>query len=263
MVSRAFQVLSDTEKKSKYDRFGGDPDSRFSSASTSGASPFSGFASQRSAGRAGPMFEEEMSPEELFRQFFSGGMGGPFGGMGGGMGGPGFVFNLGNGPGIRMQQFGGNQPRRRPHNHQDRQTASPMEALRSLLPLLLLFVIPLLSSLFTPSADSGPSLRFQSQPPYTESHTSSRLGVSYFVNPAEVQSYTNRQWKDLDRVVETKYVSQLTAECQWEQQKRQRLANEAQGFFLTDHAKLKEAQDMDMPSCRKLREANGGRNYFY
>lgn len=26
------------------------------------------------------MFEEEISPEELFRQFFGGGMGGPFGG---------------------------------------------------------------------------------------------------------------------------------------------------------------------------------------
>ena len=48
VVSRAFQILSDADKKSKYDKFGGDPDSRFSSASAaSGASPFSGFASQR------------------------------------------------------------------------------------------------------------------------------------------------------------------------------------------------------------------------
>lgn len=87
MVSRAFQVLSDPDKKSKFDRFGGDPDSRFQSAASSGASPFSGFAQQRGAGRAGPMFEEEISPEELFRQFFGGGMGGggfggPFGGFG-------------------------------------------------------------------------------------------------------------------------------------------------------------------------------------
>jgi len=81
MVSRAFQVLSDSDKKTKYDKFGGDPESRFSAAS-SGASPFSGFASQRGPGAraGGPMFEEEISPEELFRQFFGGGMGGPFGG---------------------------------------------------------------------------------------------------------------------------------------------------------------------------------------
>ena len=86
MVSRAFQVLSDADKKAKYDRFGGDPDSRHSQASTS--SPFSGFASQRGGGRPnGSMFDEaeEISPEELFRQFFGGGMGGGF---------PGFGMNL-------------------------------------------------------------------------------------------------------------------------------------------------------------------------
>lgn len=78
MVSRAFQILSDPEKKEKYDRFGGDPDNRFGSASASTASPFSGFA--RSPGGGGPMFNDEISPEELFNRFFGGGgMGGPFG----------------------------------------------------------------------------------------------------------------------------------------------------------------------------------------
>lgn len=73
VVSRAFQILSDAEKKSKYDQFGGDPDNRFSSsgAASAGASPFSGFA--RSTGR-GPMYEDEISPEELFNRFFGGGM---------------------------------------------------------------------------------------------------------------------------------------------------------------------------------------------
>jgi DnaJ family protein B protein 12 len=76
VVSRAFQVLSDAEKKAKFDKFGQDPDSRFQSSSAgAGASPFSGFARSPGAGR-GPMFEEEISPEELFRQFFGGGMGG-------------------------------------------------------------------------------------------------------------------------------------------------------------------------------------------
>lgn len=80
MVSRAFQILSDAEKKEKYDRFGGDPDNRFGQGSASTASPFSGFA--RSPGGRGPMFEDEISPEELFNRFFGGG------GAGGGTGGP-------------------------------------------------------------------------------------------------------------------------------------------------------------------------------
>ena len=77
MVSRAFQILSDGDKKAQYDRFGGDPDSRSGGGSAGASSPFSGFA--RSPGR-GPMFEDEISPEELFNRFFSGGgFGGPFG----------------------------------------------------------------------------------------------------------------------------------------------------------------------------------------
>lgn len=63
-----------------FDRTGGDPDNRFSSAQSS--SPFSGFSQSAGASRGGPMFEEEISPEEMFRQFFGGG------GMGGGFGGP-------------------------------------------------------------------------------------------------------------------------------------------------------------------------------
>jgi DnaJ family protein B protein 12 len=82
VVSRAFQVLSDPDKKAKFDRFGGDPDNRFPGASSSGggASPFSNFARSSGGGgrQGGPMFEEEMSPEEMFRQFFGGA--GPFGG---------------------------------------------------------------------------------------------------------------------------------------------------------------------------------------
>lgn len=83
VVSRAFQILSDEDKKSRYDKFGGDPDSRFNpgASASSGASPFSGFGGgfPRSGG-GGPAFEEEISPEELFNRFFNGG----FGGMGGG-----------------------------------------------------------------------------------------------------------------------------------------------------------------------------------
>ena len=78
VVSRAFQILSDADKKAAYDRTGGDPDSRFGGGGAPAASPFSGFARSQGAQRGG-MFEEEISPEEMFRQFFGGGMGGAFG----------------------------------------------------------------------------------------------------------------------------------------------------------------------------------------
>lgn len=80
MVSRAFGVLGDKEKREKFDRYGTDPDSRFESARAQ--NPFSGFQSrQAQGGRPGGMWEEELTPEEMFARFFGGGFGGgPFGG---------------------------------------------------------------------------------------------------------------------------------------------------------------------------------------
>ena len=208
------------------------------------------------------MFEEEISPEELFRQFFGGGGMGGFGGpFGGGMGGPGFVFNVGGGPGIRVHQFGGGAPRRRPHNHENVGPTSPLETLRSLLPLLLLFILPLLSSLFSGgSGSSGPSVRFDAAvPPHTQSHKSANLGINYFVNPADVHNFNSRQWKDLDRSAENKHIGQLNAECEYEVNVRNRLANDAQGFFFTDQVKLDKARRMEMPSCVRLNELTRGR----
>ena len=85
MVSRAFSVLGDKEKREKFDRFGTDPDSRFESARQqnpfAGGQGFGGQAQRQGGGGWG----EEISPEEMFARFFGGGFGGgggPFGGGG-------------------------------------------------------------------------------------------------------------------------------------------------------------------------------------
>lgn len=75
MVSKAFQVLSDSNMRAAYDRHGADPESRFSGMSSPSADTHS---------FGGNAFEAEISPEELFNMFFGGAMGG-----GGGFGGPG------------------------------------------------------------------------------------------------------------------------------------------------------------------------------
>lgn len=77
MIARAFQILSDPDKKRSYDQYGVDPDNRFQQSAAQ--NPFSGFQRQAGAGRPGGMYEQEISPEELFRQFFGGGLGGGFG----------------------------------------------------------------------------------------------------------------------------------------------------------------------------------------
>ncbi|KAF2491054.1 DUF1977-domain-containing protein [Lophium mytilinum] len=264
LVSRAFQVLSDPDKKSKYDKFGGDPDNRFAGASNAGASPFSNFSRSQSGGasRQGPMWEEEISPEEMFRQFFGGGFGGGGGGFGGPFGRtscPGFVFNLNGGPGIRVHQFGGGRPRRRPATAQppgSEPAPTVSSALSALLPLLVLFIIPLLSSLFSGGpAPQGPSVRFEgANPPQTYERTSYRMKVPYWVNPEEVSDYSAKKWKELDKTVEIKFVHQLNILCEREKDTRDRLVQDAQGWFFPDEEKLAKARKYDMKSCRRLRE---------
>lgn len=270
MVSRAFQILSDTDKKSKYDRFGGDPDSRSQSAGAS-ASPFGNGFAGRGGGREQYFYEDEISPEELFNRFFGGGMGGGFGPFGksgtharssigvirtnmptGGMGGPGFVFNMGGGPGFRVHQFGGNVPRQRPANSGQAENAGGIAALYQLLPLLLLFILPLISSLFS-SSSSGPSVRFDTAvPPRTMHRVTPRYKIDYFIDPREVEGWSSSQFYKLDNRAEVDYINHLQYGCENESERKRQAIDDARGFFFTNEEALRRARGMQMPSCERL-----------
>lgn len=162
MVSKAFQVLSDSNKRAIYDETGGDPDSRGGGGGGGGGGT-AGFAGRRGgmAGGGG----EELSPEDLF-QFFFGQGGASFGGGGFGGGRPAFQFY---GPG-GVNMGGGNGQRRRPQaagqaGAQGQQSSAWLQ----IAPLLILFAFSLLTqlpSLFgsTPVPDPdfswAPSSRF-------------------------------------------------------------------------------------------------------
>lgn len=172
--------------------------------------------------------------------------------------GPQFVFNLGGGPGVRVHQFGGGRPRRRPreaNGNSDEPPRSAMSALSNLLPLLVLFVLPLLSSLFSSATPAGPDIRFDSpEPPLTLHRTTTRLKVDYYVNPKEIVDYSGRKMKDLDRRAESNYVARLQYDCQVEMRTRNRMMEDAQGWFSEDVDKMREARNYDMRNCRRLDE---------
>ncbi|EED23802.1 ER associated DnaJ chaperone (Hlj1), putative [Talaromyces stipitatus ATCC 10500] len=272
MVSRAFQILSDADKKSRYDKFGGDPDNRFSAsgagagAGPSGAgTPFSGFGGGFPQGRpGGAMFEEEISPEELFNRFFGGGGFGPMGG--GGFGGPQFVFNMGGGPGFRVHQFGGPGVRRRPREaNAHTQPASPgWASLTQLLPLILLFVFPLLSSLFSggSTTPTGPSYRFDGPvSPHTMHRITPSLKLDYYINPRDVDDFSTRKFRDLDVRVEDEYVNKIRYECEEEVQERERRMQAAQGWLFPDVEKMKEARAMELKACRRFDDLKKRRRF--
>lgn len=178
-------------------------------------------------------------------------------------GGPGFVFNMGGAPGIRVHQFGGMGPRRRPRNATGQEDAPPsgLAALTQLLPILLLFILPLLSSLFTGAASSEPDVLFNRSPPHTLRRTTPRFQVNYYVDPQAVDDYSERKLRQLDQKAEVKYVNTLKYDCQVEHSERNRMLEEAQGWFSTDESKVRQARAMPMKSCNRLNELGVSRQY--
>ena len=175
-----------------------------------------------------------------------------------GNGGSQFVFNLGGGPGFRVHQFGGGRPRRRPReaNDAEQRPQSLTAILTNLLPLLILFVLPVISSLFS-STESGPSrpdVRFDLDPPYTALRRTPRWSIDYYVNPADVLDYTQNNLYQLDKKVEMDYMRGLQYQCQNERQNQARLVQEAQGWFFQDVDKMNQARSLEMRSCQRLRD---------
>ncbi|KAI1825438.1 DUF1977-domain-containing protein [Xylaria intraflava] len=268
MVSKAFSVLGDKEKRDRFDRFGTDPESRFESARAQAQNPFAGFGGGRAPaggqgagfGRGG-MFDEEISPEEMFARFFGGGFGGGFGGpFGGGFDtGPQFVFNVGGNRGFRVHQFGGGVPRRRPRADAapgEQQQASGWDTLVGLLPIILLFVFPLLTSLFSgfgESQASVPDIVFDTpSPPQTAHRTTPKLRVNYYVDPSDIAGWQDHRLQQLDLEAELGFVRLLRRRCDTEMRTKQELVDKAQGWFFPDPDKMKIATDFEMTSCKRM-----------
>ncbi|PHH67158.1 hypothetical protein CDD81_2927 [Ophiocordyceps australis] len=253
MVSRAFGILGDKEKREKYDRYGTDPDSRFANAQAQ--NPFAGFASRQASGTGGRGgWEEELSPEEMFARFFGGG--GAFGAFDTG---PQFVFNFGGGPGIRVHQFGGARPRRRPREAQtgEEQQNGGLSNILALLPIFFLFILPVLSSLFSGNGSSlsstPPMVYDKPLYPYTTRRTTSNLHVPYFVDPSDVSSWSSSRLSQLDRTAEVNLVQALRTQCEEETMKKRQARSDAVGWFYQDPEKMAVADALEMPSCERLR----------
>jgi DnaJ family protein B protein 12 len=180
--------------------------------------------------------------------------------------GPQFVFNMGGGPGVRVHQFGGARPRRRPRdpNAPPEPPASLQSTLMGLLPLLFILVLPILSSIFSgeSSQPAVPTMRFDGAvPPHTLHRHTPRMKVDYYINPTEVDGYTPHQYAKLDQKAEIQFIQRLNLDCQGEQNAQQEMMNQAQGWFYQDGEKMKQARNMEMKACRRLDAMGVGRSY--
>lgn len=171
-----------------------------------------------------------------------------------GLGGQGFVFNMG--PGIRVQQMGGGMPRARPHNHANANTPMTTSGLlQGLFPLILFVLLTIFTSLLAGTKTTYPTFSWQPQPAYSLERLSGGLKVPYYVDPATVRDYTDKNWQAFDRYADQLHVEQVEVKCRWELNQQQRLFQGAQGLFWGyDEEKWRMAKEYRMENCEKLQK---------
>lgn len=247
VISKAFTVLSDPQKRAIHDAGGGDPEQR-----GSGASSFRSFNGRTFNGAA--FASEEISPEDLFNMFFGGG----------GFGGPAFSSATFMGPGFTPHTYyrtAGGAGRRAAHQHFQQQARARQQSntagwsvLLQILPLLILFGYSLLSGLFT---DSTPAYSIKPTSVYSQMRMTNHHQVPYYVNPSAFRPVEQNQYK-LSRVeqqVEMDWVRNLQFACQNERKERASRLNAASGIFGIgrNEEQYREALHMPLESCDELR----------
>ncbi|KAI7859627.1 hypothetical protein BDC45DRAFT_220286 [Circinella umbellata] len=244
LISKAFTVLSDPQKRSIHDAGGGDPEQRGSGGMGGGAG-FRGFHA------AGPGFAgDEISPEDLFNMFFGGGGGGGFG--------PGFSSATFVGPGFAPHYYRNGAGRRAQQFQQQRQRQQNGTAgwtvLLQILPLLILFGYSLLSGLFT---DNTPTFSLRPTNVYSQVRMTQSHQVPYYVNPSAFRS-TEQSRAKLNRVeqqVEVDWVRGLQHTCNNERRERATRLNAAAGVFGIgrNEEQYQKALKMPMKSCEEIK----------
>ncbi|KAG6832999.1 hypothetical protein H0H87_012585 [Tephrocybe sp. NHM501043] len=270
LVSKAFQVLSDTQKRAVYDQSGGDPEDRFggmpSRSPGFSASPFGGGAS----------FDGEISPEDLFNMFFGGGN--TFGGAGFG-GGPVFTTTFGSG-GFRTTRMGGQH-----RHHQQQGATEPRSLWIQLMPLLILFAFSFISAIpnmFGTAPVPDPRFSFEPSARYNHERQTGGYGVRYHVNKAEffghpvigaeiardsaeaVGSAGQSPEKvakrgpavsSFEKSVDQTYTQNLYVQCQRGLDRKERAKEQEVGLFGigTDWEKVRAIQNEVVESCEELK----------
>ena len=88
--------------------------------------------------------------------------------------------------------------------------------------------------------------------PYTHGRTTSNLKVNYFVDPKDIKGYSPSKLNSLDKTAEVVFVQTLKRACETERAHKQKLVEEAQGWFFQDTEKMGVARSYPTPACTRL-----------
>ncbi|KAK3600876.1 hypothetical protein CHS0354_019223 [Potamilus streckersoni] len=214
-IGNAFAVLSDEDKRKKYDLYGTEEDqirrsSRAESDYTHG-------------------FEGDISPEELFNMFFGGGF-----------------------PTSHVRRhYQSNVHTHAHHNHtyssRDNSTDGRATLLLQMAPLLLLVFLSLMSGFFV----SDPVFALQRSEKYSVEKKTSNLNILYYVQ-SDFKANFRSDLRRLEKQVEEEFVSNLRTRCFQERSYKENMLWRARSY--ADARLYEKAQNMATPSCDQLQK---------
>lgn len=241
MVAKAFDVLSDSNKRAIHDE-GGDLDSRGRSTS-SAYHQHQQYAYNR-------RYTDEGSPEDLFNMFFGGGMRNNFG------------------SGFRQQQqqqqrYRQQQQRYRQQQRYQRAAGNGVDidlssGLSQMMPIILISILAIFALLF--SFDGEPVYTFRPTTTNTNIRSTKSNNINYYVNPSVFdKTVKNNMYKfqRTERQIESEWIGELRTACQSEQRYRANKLAQADGIIFgivgRDEKAYKAAENMKMKNCDELR----------
>ncbi|KAE8821845.1 Chaperone protein dnaJ 49 [Hordeum vulgare] len=187
-VSKAFQCLSDAESRKRFDLVGSEEPPAYNRRAASTARSYNGF------------YEDDIDPDEIFRNFFFGGMA------------PATTRQFGQFGTFHFRTGGMHHA----HGAQQGSGGSTVRMLVQLLPVLLLLLLNFLPS-------SEPVYSLSRSYPYEHKFQTQR-GVTYYVklpNFEDQYPHQSTERTTLERHVERDYYSIITQNCRVELQRRQ------------------------------------------
>merc|ERR1719210_783476 len=223
-IGNAYAVLSDAEKKRQYDLYGAEEPVR------SRRSHQHGFYEYDDPSHG---FQADMTAEEIFNMFFGGGM-------------PGSSVYVRRGG--RWQRRGAEQQEEHGgHHHHSAHydNTSNFSAIFQLMPILLLILVSMLSSLLV----SDPLYNLEPTHKYSIQRRTTNLKISYYVKDSFSSEFTGSLRK-LERQIEEEYIQHLRNACFREKSYKENLLWQAR--YSGNSQLLNKAHNYPTPSCGTL-----------
>ncbi|XP_009271478.1 PREDICTED: dnaJ homolog subfamily C member 18 [Aptenodytes forsteri] len=224
-IGNAFAVLSNPEKRLRYDEFGSDQEH----VSTGQARHYNYYTE----------FEADITPEEIFNVFFGG------------------HFPTGN---IHMFSNVARDAHYYPRRHrnerawtqeQEEEENRPQNSYSAFIQLMPVFIIIIVSVITQLMATNPPySLFYKSSIGHVISRETENLQVPYYVDKNFEKNYQGAELQELEKTVEKDYIDYIQTSCWKEKQQKSDLSNLAKLY--RDERLKQKAESLKLEHCEKL-----------